>query len=115
MAYRQFAADHPEYPTDSDEASYQLCEFFEMEGKKVVDFNGVRLPLATDPKDWERAFEWKKSRGTLPLNMDAKRRLEAEELARQATERRQNLANEDDLYNMPMAAFKKLAGIINDR
>ena len=42
--------------------------------------------------------------GTLPLKMDAKLRLEAQELAKQAAERRLNATDDDEdaMYSMSM-------------
>ena len=57
-------------------------------GTRIVDFNGMRVPLATSPELWQEAFEWKVGQGRLHLNLSEQLRLEAQEAAKKAQEHR---------------------------
>jgi hypothetical protein len=102
LAFRQFASQHPELPPEDEWNAGQLCEYFAMQGHKIVDFNGERVPLVRDPAEWEKAFQWKSAMGVLRLNIPEKVRQENQKLAVQEVMRRQNETDEDAMYAMPL-------------
>jgi hypothetical protein len=114
IAFQEFAAANPSYPVGSSEAAAQLTEYLALSGVPIVQFNGGPVALATTPEQWQAAYEWKISMGTMPLDVDAGTRAKLEEIADRAYKARMNPTSEDDLYHMPMETLKKLAGAVED-
>jgi len=89
LAYKEFAAAHPEFDGTNEHNSAEICEYLALKhGTRIVDFNGMRVPLATSPELWQEAFEWKVGQGRLHLNLSEQLRLEAQEAAKKAQEHR---------------------------